>query len=82
MVLLLLILIVGIPIQINKINQELHLNRLNSNIFLYQMTGRYVFDYLDVTNDDTETKFIESVWGSETAEVNTNKMETKNVNKK
>ena len=50
--------------QINKINQEVLLNRLNSIIFLYQMIDRYVFDYLDVTNDDIETKFIESVWGS------------------
>ena len=81
MVLLLLILNVSTARQTNKINQEVHLNRLNSIIFLYQMTGRYVFDYLDVTNDDIGTKFIKSVWGSFTAEVNTNKMETKNVKK-
>jgi hypothetical protein len=45
------------------------------------MTDRYVFGYLDVTNDDIETKFIESAWGSYTAEVNTSKIETKNVKK-
>lgn len=64
MVLLLLISNVGISRQIININQEVHLNRLNSIIFLYQMIDRYVIDYLDVTNDDIETKFIESVWGS------------------
>lgn len=64
LVLLQLILNAGISRQINKINQEVHLNRLNSIIFLYQMIDRYIFDYLDVTNDDTETKFIESVWHS------------------
>lgn len=62
--LLLLILNIGISRHINKINQEMHLNRLNSILFLYQMIDRYVFDYLDVTNDDIETEFIESVWGS------------------
>ena len=64
MVLLLLILNASISRQINKINQEVHLNRLNSIIFLYQIIDRYVFDYLDVTNDDIETKFIECVWRS------------------
>lgn len=49
--------------QMNKLNREVHVNRLNSIIFLYQMINRYVFDYLDVTND-IETQFIESVWGS------------------
>jgi hypothetical protein len=49
MVLLLLILNFGISRQINKINQEVHLNRLNSIIFLYQMIDRYVFH--NVEND-------------------------------
>jgi hypothetical protein len=62
--LLLLILNIGISRQINKINQEVHLNRLNCILFLYQMIDGYVFDYLDVTNDDIETEFTESVWGS------------------
>jgi hypothetical protein len=62
--LLLLILNIGISRQINRINQEVHLHGLNSVLFLYQMIDRYVFDYLNVTNDDIETEFIESVWGS------------------
>jgi len=62
-VFLLLILNADISRQINKINQEVHFNGLNFIIFLYQMIDKYVFDYLDVTNDDIETKFIESVWG-------------------
>ena len=42
MVLLLLILNVGISRQINRINKEVHLNRLNSVTFLYQMIDSYV----------------------------------------
>jgi hypothetical protein len=45
------------------------------------MTDRYVFGYLDVMNNDIETKFIESAWSNYSAEVNTSKMETKNVKK-
>jgi hypothetical protein len=63
-VLLLLILNISNSRQINKINQELHLNRLNSIIFLYQMIDEYACNYLNVTSEDIETNFIESNWGS------------------